>query len=157
MTDHGPLTNHSAPPPPAYPHSLSEEELSAIYRAKLMFRVLVVVGIVFMVAVSAIVVGGVWLIRSTQVHTASLAEETHKSTALIESCVNPGGKCYQRAKQRTGDAVGQLNRYVVLSASCTAHIATATHGLAGISQTDLTKLITACVRSQLAIQAQRER
>lgn len=88
-------------------------------------------------------------------HTRHAARDAATSARLIESCVNPGGSCYERGQRQTGDAVGKLNQYILLSASCTAHIATATHGLVGISQTDLTKLITACVRSQLTVQQQR--
>lgn len=95
-------------------------------------------------------------IRHTQLANTSLAQDTHESTALIRSCVTPGGKCYERGRKQTGTAVSTLNTYVLLSASCTAHIATATHGLQGISQTELTKLITACVRSQLMIADQRK-
>ena len=96
-------------------------------------------------------------IRHTQVANTTLARETHESTRLIKSCVTPGGRCYERGQRQTGAAVTTLNRYVLLSASCTAHIATATHGLAGISQTELTKLITACVRSQLMVAQQQQR
>lgn len=143
------------PPPYATPHALSDEELSAIYRAKLMFRVLVICAAAFLFVLVTVCAVGVWVIRGTQLHTASLAEETHRNTALIQSCVNPDGDCYKRGQRRTGDAVNTLNQTIVLSASCTAHIAVATHGLEGISQTALTKLITACVRSQFVIHQQR--
>lgn len=92
-------------------------------------------------------------IRQTQLTNTSLARETHESTALIKSCVTPTGECYKRNRRQTGAAVDTLNKYVVLSAGCTAKIATATH-LEGISRVELTKLITACVRSQLVMERQ---
>jgi hypothetical protein len=143
-------------PPYAGPHTLSEEELSAIYRAKLMFRVLVVIGVTFLVGALAVVAAGVWLIRGTQVHntqitadTHTAAEQTRETADLIQSCVNPHGDCYERSQKRTGSIVGVLNQYVVLSASCTAHLAN--NGVVEhTTQTQLTNIITACVVRQLA-------
>lgn len=143
-------------PPDARPHTLSEEELSAIYRAKLMFRVVLVLAAIFVVAVGVGGSTGVWLIRSTQVHTASLAEETHntaeqtKRTAdLIRSCVTEGGKCNTKQRQQSREVVGSLNQYIVFSTSCAAHLV-ATGAADRVGQAELTDMVAACVVRQLA-------
>lgn len=143
-------------PPEARPHTLSEEELSAIYRAKLMFRVVVVLAAIFVLAVGVGGATGVWLIRSTQVHTATLAEETHntaeetKRTAdLIRSCVTEGGKCNTEQRKQSRDVVGSLNQYIVLSTSCAAHLV-GSGAAERAGQAELTDMVAACVVRQLA-------
>lgn len=143
-------------PPEARPHTLSEEELSAIFRAKLMFRVVLVLAAIFVIAVGVGGATGVWLIRSTQIHTASLAEETHRTSEetkrtadLIRSCVTEGGKCRTAQQKQTGNAVGLLNQYIVLSTSCAAHLV-GTGAADRVGQSELTDMVAACVVRQLA-------
>lgn len=61
-------------------------------------------------------------IRQTQQTNTGLARDTHSTTDLIESCVRPEGACYQRAQQRTADAVSNINRVIILAAACSANL-----------------------------------
>jgi hypothetical protein len=148
---------------PVGPRTLTEEELSAIWRAKLMFRVLVVVGAVFLLTVVTLLVVGVWVIRGTQLHNTKLTESTHQLAAdthrtaeqtkhtsdLIQSCVDRTGDCYKQTHKQTRDAVGTLAQSSVLSASCAAHLVIAGASY-GRTEAELTALISACVARQLA-------
>jgi hypothetical protein len=90
-------------------------------------------------------------IRDSQKANQSTLHTTQDTAQLIKSCVTPGGECYERGQEQTGEAVGGINRYVVLSAACAVKIATDTPDLETISRRTLTKLVTACVQSQLDI------
>lgn len=39
-------------------------------------------------------------------------------SGLITSCTTPGGACYERGQQQTGDAVSNINRVIIAAASC---------------------------------------
>jgi hypothetical protein len=39
-------------------------------------------------------------------------------SALIKSCTTPGQPCYARGQSQTADAVGNINRVVILAAAC---------------------------------------
>jgi hypothetical protein len=133
---------HTPPPPPyARPNALSDEELSAIWRAKLMFRALVLVGTILALTIMASLAAGIWLIRGTQLHNTRLAEETHSTAELIRSCVNPEGKCYADGQKRTGDAVANIGTTSVAAAACSVHI-----GLEHpeLSQDELIRQVAVC-------------
>lgn len=57
-------------------------------------------------------------IRETQQTNTGLTRETHSTTDLIKSCVEPTGKCYLRGQRKTAGAVASINRVVILAAAC---------------------------------------
>lgn len=143
------------PPPEARPHQLSEEELSAIYRAKLLWRLLVTLLIVGGILGLTFCVSGIIVIRATQVHATELVErvdaltrETHATTELIQSCVDPTGACKRQGTRATGKAVSGITSYDVAASSCAAKFIV--NGLAErLSQKELTVRISACATRQL--------
>lgn len=59
-------------------------------------------------------------IRHTQQSTAPLVEKIDKTSRRIRSCTTPKKPCYERGRAQTAKAVGDIGRYVVLSAACAA-------------------------------------
>lgn len=57
-------------------------------------------------------------IRTTQQSNTSLTRETHSTTQLIRSCVDPDGRCYKQGQKRTAAAVANINRVVILASAC---------------------------------------
>lgn len=50
----------------------------------------------------------VFSIRDTQTENTPTLEAANRSANLIEDCVKPTGKCFQRGQRRTAKAVGQI-------------------------------------------------
>lgn len=44
--------------------------------------------------------------------------ETHANTKAIKDCTTPGGQCYERGQQQTGQAVAILQKYILIAADC---------------------------------------
>lgn len=68
-------------------------------------------------------------IRATQVDNTQKADERDKTlravqrgNRLIEDCVRPNGKCYERGQRQTAKAVGDINRVVILAAACASQM-----------------------------------
>lgn len=104
-----------------------------------------VMSVLYVVLQSAVTVHA---IRDTQKTNLQTNLNSAKVLKLIQSCVTPKGKCAERGAKSQAGFAGQLNQYVVLSASCTAKLTL--DGLPpGIDQDELTRMITSCVLSQL--------
>jgi len=88
-------------------------------------------------------------IRDTQKTNTANAQKTTKLLHLVKSCVTPDGKCAKRSAKSQAGFAGALNQYNVLSASCAAKLII-TGVPPGVSQDQLTRMITRCVVVQLA-------
>lgn len=57
-------------------------------------------------------------IRETQrVNTGTLTT-SEETLDRINDCTTPGRKCYDKGQKRTAEAVGDINRVIVLAAAC---------------------------------------
>lgn len=61
-------------------------------------------------------------IRDTQVDNTEKNDKQTQVLKIIRSCTSPGGECYERSQRRTAKAVGDIGRYVLLSAACAAAV-----------------------------------
>lgn len=66
------------------------------------------------IAVATLAVGGVVLIVQTRQATAN----TNTTAKAVLDCTTVGGECFKRGKRATARAVGDINRVIVLAASC---------------------------------------
>jgi hypothetical protein len=57
-------------------------------------------------------------IRDTQVTNTQTLDNTDQTLKLIQSCTTPGEECYEDGQRRTAQAVGDINRVIVLAAAC---------------------------------------
>jgi hypothetical protein len=65
-----------------------------------------------LLGIGAILMGvGVWRLNT-------LSDQNHRLVARIESCTSPGGECYQRGQKQTGEAVENINKFVIWAAEC---------------------------------------
>lgn len=44
--------------------------------------------------------------------------QVHKTNETMADCTTPGGECYERSRQRTGDAIGDIIRANLYMAEC---------------------------------------
>jgi hypothetical protein len=63
-------------------------------------------------------IGGVAAIRQTQIEGTPTGQRLLKASDRILDCTDPKGKCFQESQKRTANAVGDINRVVVLAAAC---------------------------------------
>lgn len=52
------------------------------------------------------------------VQTYRTASETRKTNAAVADCTQPGGKCYEEGRTRTGGAVASINMAMVFGIEC---------------------------------------
>jgi hypothetical protein len=83
-------------------------------------------------------------IRETQKSNTGLTRETHSTTDLIRSCVDPSGRCFKRGQRRTAQAVADINRVIVLAAACSVGVPPS------LSVADRQVAIQSCVIDRLA-------
>ena len=57
-------------------------------------------------------------IRDQQQENSPLIENTDATLERIQNCTTPGRPCYERGQRQLADAVGNVNRVVVLAAAC---------------------------------------
>lgn len=57
-------------------------------------------------------------VRETQVSNTRTLDNTERVLALVQSCTTPGEECYEDGQRRTAQAVGDINRVIVLAAAC---------------------------------------
>lgn len=71
--------------------------------------------------VGVLIVGAIVLAVQTQ-NAAEQARHTTRNTNKVAhavlDCTTPGGKCFKRSKRATARAVGDINRVIVLAATC---------------------------------------
>lgn len=117
-----------------YPPEISAErpqataaEIAAERRALIAKRLAIGAVAVTLIVILCSVAGGVWLIRSSQVHNSPKVEATNESAQRIEDtadrieeCTTPGMDCYERGQQQLKDTVAGLNRYGLVVASCSS-------------------------------------
>jgi hypothetical protein len=72
----------------------------------------------------------------------SLLHEVAHLSKRIKSCTTPGEKCYDAGQKRTGHAVANINRVVILAAAC----AVGQHGTVA----EIQNAIQTCVIDRLA-------
>lgn len=110
------------------------------------FIVLGVVAIVGLLSVAAII-GAVnsTLIRQSQVTNTTTLNNSSRVLELVEDCTTPGGECYQRGRENTAGAVGDIGRVTVLAAACAASIEDA-----NLSVPARADLIQRCIVDNLA-------
>lgn len=59
----------------------------------------------------------IWLVGTNMIQVWDIFEGREQRGILVD-CTSPGGECYERGQERTGEAVGNINRIVVLAAAC---------------------------------------
>lgn len=111
----------------------SEEQREPLERrAEIGRRVVVVLGILWMVGMSIGLLTGLVLIRSTQLDgvdrskatlaiakdARAAADAANRGTERIEDCTTFGRPCFQEGQNRTKAAVGDLSSVTVLAAAC---------------------------------------
>lgn len=83
---------------------------------------LVVIGTVVAIAVlsTAILVAASKAtdIRDSQVTNTRTLDNSERTLRIIEDCTTPGQPCYERGVRRTANAVGDIQRVIVLAAAC---------------------------------------
>jgi hypothetical protein len=57
-------------------------------------------------------------IRSAQVDRAPKNDANDATLAIIRDCTEPTGDCFREAQRRTAEAVGDINRVIVIAAAC---------------------------------------
>lgn len=57
-------------------------------------------------------------IRDQQQQNSPLIANSDETLQLIKACTTPGLRCYERGQRQLADAVGNVNRVVVLAAAC---------------------------------------
>lgn len=57
-------------------------------------------------------------VRATQLDGTPLGKQLASSSQRILDCTDPTGTCYHNSQKRTAEAVGNINRVVVLAAAC---------------------------------------
>lgn len=88
-------------------------------------RVLVATAGALVVALVSVVVTAVIVAAVSSSETnergANRVEQNQRNDetlALIKDCTQPDGECFKRGQRRTAAAVGDINRVVILAASC---------------------------------------
>lgn len=61
---------------------------------------------------------GMWSLRSIASSNKATNANTNQVTKAILDCTDPTGECFQQGQARTAEAVGNINRVVVLAAAC---------------------------------------
>jgi hypothetical protein len=75
----------------------------------------IVVGVIAMTVMQTVILVQV---RGTQIQGTPTGDKLLRSAERIEDCTSPGGECYQRGVKNQADAVGSINRVIVLAAAC---------------------------------------
>lgn len=88
-------------------------------------------------------------VRNTQLEGTPTGKKLLESAEIIKDCTTPEGDCYKRAQERTADAVGDINRVVIMAAACASGLP------AGLSVDERQTEIQACVIDRLARQARK--
>lgn len=57
-------------------------------------------------------------VRATQLEGTPTGQRLLTSADRILDCTNPEGQCYKDSQKRTAQAVGDINRVIVLAAAC---------------------------------------
>lgn len=57
-------------------------------------------------------------VRSTQIEGTPTGQKLLKASDRILDCTDPNGQCYRDSQARTAQAVGDINRVIVLAAAC---------------------------------------
>lgn len=84
-------------------------------------RARVVAWIVFTTCCAALVlsfVGLIAAIRQTQLENTPTGDKLLAASDRIIDCTEPTGDCYKDGQRRTAQAVGNINRVIVLAAAC---------------------------------------
>jgi hypothetical protein len=91
-------------------------------------RVRIVSTFIFGMAVSALVVAVLFAvftaatkstqIRDTQETNTVKTDANSKTLQRIRNCTTPGRPCYERSQQQLAQAVGDVNRVVIVAAAC---------------------------------------
>lgn len=85
------------------------------------------------------------VISANNTETIRQAQQTNTETLdLIKSCTTPGRKCFNEGQERTGKAVGSINKITVYAATCADR-----PGWQDVAE------IEACIRAKLARNAAR--
>jgi hypothetical protein len=61
-------------------------------------------------------------VRTTQLEGTPLGRQLASSAARILDCTEPEGQCFKDSQERTEDAVGSINRVIVLAAACSVGV-----------------------------------
>jgi hypothetical protein len=60
---------------------------------------------------------GLTQIRSTQTDNTTKANRRDETLLLMQDCVTPGGKCYERSQQQTAQVVGDISKANAIAAA----------------------------------------
>ena len=80
--------------------------------------------VAFVTIITSAIIGAVnsTMIREQQTTNTRTLDSTDRTLRLVEDCTTPGGECYERGRESTADAVGDIGRVTVLAAACAASI-----------------------------------
>lgn len=81
-------------------------------------RWVIFVGLILVLVSTILSAAGVWGLRGIAQSNKDTNSNTNRVTQAILDCTNPSGKCFQNGQSRTADAVGNINKVVVLAAAC---------------------------------------
>lgn len=103
---------------PRRPEEPSDQE-RLIHRRTIVLRNLTIALVVlFTVGLLVTVAWTTVTIRESQVANTEARKSSDRTLAAIQDCTQPNGKCYRRGQSQTADAVGNINRVVILAAAC---------------------------------------
>jgi hypothetical protein len=111
---------------------LADPEPRESRRTKLARRFTVAAAFLLMMTVLVAVLYTVTLMRETQLDNkksvesgaasaasaAQAAKAAERTADRIEDCTSPDGDCYQRGQDAQAEAVGSINKVVILAAAC---------------------------------------
>jgi hypothetical protein len=116
--------------------------------------------VILCVTAAAVILGIVAVlasIRQTQLEGTPTGRKLLASAERILDCTDPGdpktgrpvGKCYRDGQERTANAVGDINRVIILAAACSAGLPQ------GLSVQQRENEIESCVIDRLAREARK--
>lgn len=97
-----------------------QSETEALRRAMVARRAFIAVGILALALALAVSLAVVVATRGTQQTNVPKIDNTETTLELVQDCVTPGGKCYERGQRQTADAVQSLNEAAIDAASSAA-------------------------------------
>lgn len=89
-----------------------------VARAEKVKRVLIVATFVLVLALLLLIVSLTGQVRNTQLEGTPTGKKLLQSAETIEDCTQANGECYERNLQRSAEVIGDLNRVIVIAASC---------------------------------------
>lgn len=113
-------------------------------KTRVALRAIAGFGIAFLIGALLAAVVAIAQIRSTQLEGTPVGKRLLASSDRILDCTDASGECFKRNQRRTADAVGDIGRYIVFAAACSATVDTAMPVDERIAE------ITDCVTDRLA-------